>query len=77
MEKEGMVADELIKYCTKCNRSYESVLLADFWKKSHGYFYYDDFPTYGKKKITCGGCSGEKLFKRKTRGFIFYEIVKP
>ena len=29
-----------------------------------------------KKKITCRGCLGEKLFIRKTRGFIFYEIVK-
>ena len=76
LEREGMVADELIKYYTKCNRCYESVFFADFHKKSHGYFYYDDFPTYGKKKITCGGCSGETLFIRKTRGFIFYEIVK-
>ena len=40
---DGRTADQVIKYCPKCRKSYEII--------NRNYHYYTDFPSYGKKKI--------------------------
>lgn len=44
-------ADDKICVCPKCRLSYEY----DYLSKQ--YLYYDNFPTYGKKKIICPKCT--------------------
>ena len=37
---------------------------------------YDDFVTYGKKKITCPVCIGKTSHATMLRDLILYEIIK-
>lgn len=73
--REGLLTDETVHFCESCSRCWEITKL-----KSRGitlgYFFYTDFPTYGKKRKTCGECKGESLILRKNTGMPFYEIQK-
>ncbi|MAG26282.1 hypothetical protein CMI47_12085 [Candidatus Pacearchaeota archaeon] len=40
-------------YCVKCNKAHENVFYAG---KGKNVYYYDDFPTYGLKRIICDRC---------------------
>ena len=46
-------ADDALFACPKCSMVFEYVRL------SKGYNYYEDFPTYGKKKKECPKCENQ------------------
>ena len=51
--REGVYTDETVHHCTTCGRCWEITKLKSRSLTS-GYFFYTDFPTYGKQKKTCG-----------------------
>ena len=61
------LADVSIKHCLKCNLCWE---IKKYQNRRNGksvyiklIHYYNNFPTYGKDKITCQHCSGMDLDK--------------
>lgn len=77
LEREGLVADEVVVYCDKCNKCWEAVRFRGRKSYHHKYLYYDDFPTYNRKRVKCHKCSGKKMKSKKLDGMIFWqEIVK-
>lgn len=45
-------SDENLLYCPECNRVWELIRK----KKGVQTEYYEEFPTYGKKKVVCSPC---------------------
>jgi len=76
--REGIVADETIYYCESCSKCWEKIKVGHTRSKKHGYLFYEDFPSYKKKRKTCIGCEGNTLvYKISKRGGIdFYDVVK-
>ena len=73
--REGVYPDETVHHCTTCGRCWEITKL-NSRSLTSGYFFYTDFPTYGKQKKTCGQCKGENLVLRENTGMPFWEIQK-
>ena len=77
---EGKLTDLNVHHCTSCGRCWEQTKACK-WKDRvrvsiRGYYFYNDFPTYGKKKKTCVSCGGAKLKLRKFRGMKLWEVVE-
>lgn len=52
--------DEKIKHCLSCNRCWERNWFADrSWDISYKFLFYENFVTYGKKKVTCPVCASK------------------
>ena len=64
-------ADDAVFYCKSCKNCWEEVNTSS---KNTQVYFYKNFPTYGKKRKTCGECKGESLILRKNTGMPFYEI---
>lgn len=47
-------ADDVLKYCTKCNLVWEKAI---FTSKI---VFYENFPTYGKERKECPQCKNQK-----------------
>tara|TARA_R100000773_G_C4218680_1_gene117168 strand:+ start:2097 stop:2414 length:318 start_codon:yes stop_codon:yes gene_type:complete len=77
---DGKFADKYIFYCTTCKQCYEETSIKrkvdNIWRRLDGYYYYKDFPTYGKEKKECLQCKGMKIMKLDYVGMIFHYIVK-
>lgn len=76
---EGKLTDSQVHYCESCNRCWESAKVFK-WKGKvrkpvQGYYFYEDFPTWGKKRVICSDCSGAKLQVREYRGMLLWEVV--
>jgi len=52
---DAVEADRSVKFCTKCNRSYEAVRRVDGLNRVIQ-IYLDDFPSWGKEKLNCSEC---------------------
>jgi len=70
-EFEAKLADKTIRYCTSCRQCWEVVrriTSIDRKKVSlKNVYYYKNFPSYGKEKVTCLHCSNlsQKEFVNK------------
>jgi hypothetical protein len=75
-EFEAKLADKTIRYCTTCKQCWEIVrrITAMDGKKISlkNVYYYKNFPSYGKEKVTCLHCSNltkdefvDKFYTRK------------
>jgi len=76
---EGRATDLIIHYCPECNTCWEK---ARAWKwvgrtrrYINGYYFYKDFPTYGKKRVTCCKCEGKKLRQTLFLDMLLWEVV--
>ena len=59
---DGKKADENIKHCTNCLRCWE---MACVGSSKYRLIYYDDYVTYGKKKVECPMCKKTNKIKNK------------
>jgi hypothetical protein len=77
---DGQVADKTIKYCKSCNQCYESKRIRRKINNVHtmlnGYFYYKDFPRFGKEKKECAKCKGNPMQLLDYKGFVFHHIIE-
>mgnify|MGYP003134906700 FL=1 len=53
--QDSRIADKRIKHCKECNRCWEIL----YYGNKENFYYYYDFPTYGKQKQICKHCKGE------------------
>ena len=80
--REGEYTDKVVKFCISCKCCFEKINFMrtrdGINKRVYGYFFYDNFPSYGKEKTTCVKCSGkEKLLLQKLdENMPYYEILK-
>tara|TARA_Y100000593_G_C4259868_1_gene311619 strand:- start:99 stop:371 length:273 start_codon:yes stop_codon:yes gene_type:complete len=77
---EGKKTDLNVHHCTSCGRCWEKT---NAWKWKgrvrvpiKGYYFYDDFPTYGKKKKNCVTCNGAKLKLSLFKEMKLWEVVE-
>ena len=72
--------DDIIMHCKKCNKCWEKMeiekSIAGQQTLKKYITRYDDFVTYGKKKITCPVCNGKTSHATMLRDLILYEIIK-
>ena len=57
-EHDAKKADNNIYCCPTCNICWETIGKNQGYKKT-AISYYDNFPTYGKKRKQCNRCKGE------------------
>ena len=50
--RDGKIADKVLKYCTICKKVWEKYN----YKGNTNFFFYDNFPRYGKTKENCPNC---------------------
>lgn len=72
---DSKLADENIKYCTKCNTCYEQTILRNYVAKNRVVIFYQDFPSYGKEKKDCLKCDGSNYKKSMYGNTICYESI--
>jgi len=72
---DSKLADENIKYCTKCNTCYEQTILRNYVAKNRVVIFYEDFPSYGKEKKDCLRCDGSSYKKSMYGNTICYESI--
>ena len=77
LEREGIVADQLISYCTECNNCWEAVRFRGREGRHHyKYLYYEDFPTYKRQRTTCLKCSGANMVQKEINGMVYWQEKK-
>jgi len=77
---DSLNADEVIKYCETCNKCWEKTRLGitenSRTVEKNFIIFYEDFPTYGKKRKTCHQCNGNTHHAQKLRGLIVHKIIE-
>jgi hypothetical protein len=75
-EFDAKKADENIFFCTSCKKCWEFYTFNTRFYNENSYSYYDNFPSYGKKKVTCAKCEGKKIESKKRQGFNLNFIIE-